>query len=190
MSLSPIKKEILETLLRNDKAMKAMDVAKMTGKEFPPVMMHILGLVRMGYVCTPEKSMYAITAKGKAALGTLAAPEVSKEKAEAILAYAPQDKAFHFYADVGKPLNVHAHGLRDFANKVEKVELCSVQFHMDRGDFAAWFTGLGDLDLANKVASLKEKNVVGEALRLQLHEIVEQRYMELAKLAGQPVCPE
>jgi hypothetical protein len=190
MSLSPIKKEILETLLRNDKAMKATDVAKKTGKEFPPVMMHILGLVRNGYVCSPEKSLYAITQKGKEALGISSQPGISKEKAEAILAYAPHDKAFHFYADVGKPLDVHAHGLRDFANKVERVEVGSVQFHMDRGDFAAWFNGLGDAELAGKVAALKEKNVVGEALRSQLHETVEQRYIELAKLAGQPVCPE
>lgn len=187
MSLSPVKKEILETLLRNDKAMKAMDVAKESGKEFPPVMMHILGLVRMGYVSSPEKGLYAITKKGKEALQM---PEISKEKAEAILAYAPHDKAFHFYAGVGKPLNLHAHSLRDFANKVEKAPLESLQFHMNRSDFEAWINGLGDADLAKKVASLKEKNVVGEDLRSQLHEIVEQRYIELAKLAGQPICPE
>ena len=34
MSLSPIKKEILETLLRNDKPVKATDVAKESGKDF------------------------------------------------------------------------------------------------------------------------------------------------------------
>ena len=66
----------------------------------------------------------------------------------------------------------------------------SVQFHMNRGDFETWFKGLGDAELAKKIADLKEKNVVGEELRSQLHEIVEQRYIELAKLAGQPVCPE
>ncbi len=187
MSLSPIKKEILETLSRNDKALKATDVAKESGKDFKPTMMHILGLIRMGYVTSPEKGLYAITQKGKEALQM---PDISKEKAEAILAYAPHDKAFHFYAGVGKPLNLHAHNIRDFAIKVEKADLESVQFHMNRGDFEAWFMGLGDADLAKKVAALKEKNVVGEALRTQLHEMVEQRYIELAKLAGQPICPE
>ncbi len=48
--------------------MKATDVAKESGKDFKPTMMHILGLVRMGYVSTPEKGLYAITQKGKEAL--------------------------------------------------------------------------------------------------------------------------
>jgi len=188
MSLSPIKKEILETLLRNGKPMRALDVAKANGREFPPVMMHILGLVRIGYVSAPEKGLYAATEKGKEALSQPVV--ISKEKAEAILAYAPHDKAFHFYADVGRPLDLHAHGLRDFANKVERVDVESVQFHMNRGDFEAWFNGIGDSELAKKVAALKEKNVMGEDLRKQLHELVEQRYTELANLAGQPIYPE
>jgi hypothetical protein len=187
MSLSPVKKEILETLSHNDKAVKAIDVAKESGKEFRPVMMHILGLVRMGYVTSPEKGLYAITQNGKEALHM---PEISKEKAESILAYAPHDKAFHFYAGIGKPVDLHAHNFRDFANKVQRAGLESVQFHMNRGDFEAWINELGDADLAKKVASLKEKNLVGEDLCSQLHDIVEQRYIELAKLAGQPVYPE
>jgi len=187
MSLSPVKQEILENLLLDDKPVRAREVAKETGKEFPPVMMHILGLMRMGYVCSPEKGQYAITQKGKEALGL---PEISKEKATAILAYLPYDKAFHFYAGVGKPLNLHAHNISDFANNIEKASLESIQFHMNRGDFEAWFNGLGDQELAKKVALLKQKNLVGEDLRKQLHEIVEQRYVALAKLAGQPVYTE
>jgi hypothetical protein len=187
MSLSPIKQEILENLLLNDKPMRAREVAKEASKEFPSVMMHILGLMRMGYVSSPEKGQYVITQKGKEALGL---PEINREKATAILAYAPYDKAFHFYADVGKPLNLHAHNISDFANNIGKASLESIQFHMNRGDFEAWFNGLGDQELAKKVALLKQKNVVGEDLRKQLHEIVEQRYIALAKLAGQPVYTE
>jgi hypothetical protein len=187
MSLSPIKQEILENLLLNDKPMRAMEVAKEASKEFPPVMMHILGLKRMGYVSSPEKGQYVITQKGKEALGL---PEIKKEKATAILAYAPYDKAFHFYVDIGKPLNLHAHDIRDFANNIGKADLESIQFHMNRGDFEAWFNGLGDQELAKKVALLKQKNLVGEDLRKQLHEVVEQRYTALAKLAGQPVYTE
>ena len=187
MSLSPIKQEILENLLLDDKPMRAMEVAKKAGKDFPPVMMHILGLMRMGYVSSPEKGQYVITQKGKEALGL---PEISKEKAEAILAYLPYDKAFHFYADIEKPLDLHAHNLHDFANTIEKASLESIQFHMNRGDFEAWFNSLGDQELAKKVALLKQKNVVGDDLRERLHEIAEQRYIALAKLAGQPIYTE
>ena len=81
MSLSPIKKEILETMLLNEKPMKAMEIASESKKEFPPTMMHLLGLTKMGYVGSPEKGQYMITAKGKTALGV---PEISKEKATAI----------------------------------------------------------------------------------------------------------
>jgi len=187
MSLSPVKQEILETMLLYEKPVKAIEIAKETKKEFPPVMMHLLGLARMGYVSSPEKGQYVITEKGKEALGL---PEINKEKAVAILAYSPHDKAFHFYADIGKPLDLHAHNLRDFANKVEKADIASIEFHTKRGDFEGWFNELGDVELAKKVALLKQRNVVGEDLRMQLHEIVLQRYIALAKLADQPVYTE
>src|SRR5208283_1555644 len=187
MSLSPVKQEILEAMLLNERPLKAIEIAKETKKEFPPVMMHLLGLARMGYVSSPEKGLYVITEKGKEALGL---PEISKEKATAILAYEPHDKTFIFYVDIGKPLNLHAHNLRDFANKLEKADIASIEFHTKRGDFEVWFNGLGDVELSKKVVLLKQRNVVGEDLRRQLHEIVLQRYIALAKLADQPVYTE
>jgi len=174
-------------MLLYEKPMKAIEIAKETGKEFPPVMMHLLWLVRMGYVSSPQKGEYIIAEKGKQALGL---PEVNKEKAATILAYLPHDKAFSFFADVGKPLNLHAHSLRDFAINVEKAEVASVDFHTKRGDFEVWFRGLGDQELARKVGLLKQKNVAGESLRRQLHEIAWQRYVALATLADQPVYTE
>jgi hypothetical protein len=187
MSLSTVKKEILETMMLYEKPVRAIEIAKETKKEFPPVMMHLLGLARMGYVDSPEKGLYVITEKGKVALGL---PQITKEKATAILAYSPHDKAFSFYLDIGKPLNMHAHNLRDFANKIEKVDIASLEFHVKRGDFEAWFEALGDVELAKKAALLKQKNVAGEDLRMQLHEIVKQRYIALAKLADQPIYNE
>jgi hypothetical protein len=88
---------------------------------------------------------------------------------------------------VGKPLSLHAHNLRDFPNKLDKADVVSVEFHMQRGDFEAWFKGLGDEELAKKTAFLKKRNFAGEDLRKQLHNIVELRYFELAKLSGQPI---
>ena len=187
MNLSPDKQEVLETMLLYERPAKAVEIAKETNKKFPPVMMNLLGLKKMGYVSSPEKGEYVITEKGKEALGL---PEINKEKATAILAYSPHDKAFHFYADIGKPLNLHAHNLRDFANKVEKVDIVSIDFHTKRGDFEVWFNGLGDVELTKKVALLRQRNVVGEDLRMLLHEIVLQRYIALAKLADQPVYTE
>ncbi|MCW3996721.1 MAG: hypothetical protein NWE98_11325 [Candidatus Bathyarchaeota archaeon] len=187
MSLSPQKQEILQLLLLNDEPLKAADIAKETKKEFQPTMGHLLGLIRNGYVTTPQKGQYIITAKGKQALGI---PQTTKEQAITILSYAPHDKAFNFYAAVGKPLNLHAHSLRDFCNKLERADIASIEFHVKRGDFEAWFKGLGDEELSHKTALIRQKNIVGEDLRRQLRGIVEQRYLELAKLAGQPIPTE
>ena len=187
MSLSPIKQEILETMLLNDKPMKPIEIAKEAKKEFQPVNMHLLGLTKMGYIRLPEKGHYILTLKGKKALGV---PELTKEKASAILSYVPHEKAFNFYVTVGKPLSLHAHSLRDFANKLDRAEVASVEFHLQRGDFELWFKGLGDEELAKKVALLKKRNVVGESLRTHLRGIVEQRYLELAKLTDQAITTE
>ena len=65
MSLSPVKLEILDDLLLRDRSVKPIQVSKEIGKEFPSVMMHILGLIRMGYVISSEKGYYTITQKGK-----------------------------------------------------------------------------------------------------------------------------
>jgi DNA-binding PadR family transcriptional regulator len=184
MSLSPIKQEILETALLHEKPMKAVEIAKETKKEFKPVMMHLLGLVRMGYVGSPEKGYYMITEKGKEALGV---PEIDKEKAKAILAYSSHNRVFHFYADMDKPLNMHAHNLRDFANKLDRIDIASIDFHTKRGDFEAWFIGIGDVELAKKLALLKQRDITGDDLRRHLREIIEARYAALAKLADQPV---
>ncbi len=187
MSLSPIKQEILETMLLNGKPQKAMDIAKEAKKEYQPVNMHLLGLIKMGYIAMPEKGLYAITEKGKRTLGI---PETTKEKAVAILAYAPHEKAFNFYVTFGKPLSIHAHSLRDFANKLDRADIASVEFHIQRGDFEAWFKGLGDEELSKRTTILKKRIAVGEILRKQLHDIVEQRYLELVKLSGQTIPTE
>ena len=38
---------------------------------------------------------------------------------------------------------------------------------MKRGDFEAWTKGIGDEELAKKIALLKQKNLAGEELRKQ-----------------------
>ena len=187
MSLSPIKHEILETMLLLDKPVRAIRVAKEVRKEFPSVMMHIIGLTRMGYTTSTEKGVYAITEKGKQALGI---PEINRKNAETILASVPQDKSFHFYASMGKPLSFNANSLQDFCNKIPKISADSINFHMNRGDFEAWFSGLGDTELAKKVALLKEKKMNGEELRRRLQEIAGNRCRVLSSVAGHVVSSE
>jgi DNA-binding transcriptional ArsR family regulator len=179
MRLSPVKRVVLETMWVLGKPNKAIKIAEEVGLGFPSVMMHIIGLTKMGYVTTPEKGYYVITEEGKKALGF---PEIDGEKAQQILAYLPVEKSFHFYADVGKPLNVFAANLKDFSDKISKVDIGSIEFHTNRGDFEAWFTELGDMELARKTLLIKERKASGEELRKKLSEIVKSRYEELLKI--------
>jgi predicted transcriptional regulator len=179
MSLAPIKRKILEHMLLNDKPARATQIAKDSGNEFPTAMMHLLDLTRKGYTCSPDKGQYLITEKGKKILGI---PETTKENAKAILPHTPREKAFHFYTGIEKPLNIYAHGLQEFLDKIQKVNTESLEFHVARGDFESWFTSIGDEELAKKMALLKEKKLCGEELRQKLHAIVENRCIALSAM--------
>jgi hypothetical protein len=165
-----------------DKPAKATEIAKNTGVNFPAVMMHIIGLAKMDYAKSPEKGFYVITEKGKKTLGL---PEIDKDKAAEILAYLPVERSFQFYADYGKDLNVHAASLQDFCEKVMTIDISSIEFHTHRGDFEAWFNGLGDVELARKTLLIREQKMLGEDLRRKLHDIVKNRVEELAKIRKQ-----
>ena len=182
MDLTPAKCEILDALSFHDKPVKAAQLAKEMGKEFPAVQMHLIGLAKMGYADSPQKGQYLISANGKKALDL---PEITREKALTILAQTPPDVAFHFYAGIGKPLNIYAHDLLEFCGKVSQVKAESVEFHLSRGDFEAWFKSLGDIELAKKTALLKKKKTKAEEMTVKLRELVEDRCVVLSKIVGQ-----
>ncbi len=186
MDLSPVKLEVLEALLLHDNPVKAAQVAKETAKDPKVVQMHLIGLTRMKCAISPEKGSYLITDEGKKALGL---PQITKENAPAILALPSSDKAFHFYAGIGKPLNLSANSLLDFCEKISKVNVDSIEFHLTRGDLEAWFAGLGDVELAKKTALLKARKLSGEEMQRKLCEIVEKRCILLSKIAGEKAPP-
>ncbi|MGC8939108.1 MAG: winged helix-turn-helix domain-containing protein [Candidatus Bathyarchaeia archaeon] len=179
MSISPVKRLILEAMWVSERPVKVTEITKEVGLGFRSVWMHIMQLARLGYVQSMEDGSYKLTEKGRKALGF---PEIDNAKAAEILAYLPLEKSFHFYVDVGRPLNIHAASLNDFCDKLLKVNLESIEFHTNRGDFEAWFTGLGDVELARKVFLLKEQKLFGEDLRKRLYEIVKNRCEELANI--------
>lgn len=181
MDLSPVKHEVLEDLLLHEKPVKAGQVAKEIGKERPAVQMHLIGLTRMGYAESPQKGYYIISENGKIALGL---PKVTKENALSMLKQTPEDKAFYFYVEIGKPLNIHARGLREFSDIISQVNVESIEFHMSRRDFEAWFNVLGDIELEKKMALLKNRKVMGEDLRRQIREITKARYTLLSQKAS------
>jgi hypothetical protein len=180
MDLSPLKQEILEVLLLHDTPQTAAQVAAETGKEQRTVQMNILGLIRMKFAAIPLKSAYVITEAGKTALGL---PQITRDKAFAILEPTSHEKAFHFYADIGKPLHIYAKDLLEFCDKLNQATVESVDFHSKRGDFENWFASLGDVELAKKAKLLKTR-VAGQELRKRLRDTVENRCLTLSKIVG------
>ena len=183
MSLSPVECEMLKTMLLNGKPMKAAQITIDDNKEeLSNTMVHLVELTRRGYVNSPQEYIYELTDEGKKSLGI---QSTTKETAKTIMAYTPHDKAFNFYVDIDKPLHMHAHSLQDFANKLSKIDLKAIEFHMNKDDFEAWFRDLGDQELTKKAVIIKERKISGDALRFLLHNIVTQRCQELMKLTEQ-----
>jgi len=183
MDLSPVRREVLEALLLYEEPVKAAQVASGVGKEQKVVQMHLIGLVKMGDASSPQKGYYIISENGKRALGL---PQVSRESAILILAPQSLENAFHFYSDIGKPLDVKAKDLSEFCDKIQTVNVDAVNFHFHRGDFEAWFKHLGDAELAKKIELLKKENVSKEEVPRRIHEIVDDRCKSLAKLVASP----
>lgn len=101
------------------------------------------------------------------------------------MAQLPNSKEFHFYCGIGAPLPLKANSLHDFCDKIKQVDAGSIEFHMNRGDFEAWFKCLGDEELAKKTALLKKKGLSGEKLREKMYGVAEARCNVLTAMLAQ-----
>ena len=182
MSVSQIKRKILEVLWVSGKPMSVQDLAEKTGLNISSSMVHLLWLRKAGYVSTPEKSFYAITKTGKEAIGL---PRLTKEKALHILRELPKEEAFHFYTGIDQYVGVYATSLNDFCDKIQSVNVKSVEFHAPRRDFELWLDSLGDLELAKIMSLIRRASLSGENLRKKVYESVKSRCEELTGLSSE-----
>ena len=179
MHMNPIKKTILEAVWEKERPVKPLEIAREVGISHPQAMMHLIGLKRMGYVSSPERNHYAITELGKEALGI---PKITKNEASQILSPTTLEGAFHFSTGIGQYLGIHADSLQDFCDKIQKIDVQTIEFHMPRRDFEKWLQHIGDAELAKKLAVIREESLSGEALRQKVYEATKARCEELKKL--------
>jgi len=182
MNISQIKRKILEKLWIAGKPMKLQDIAETTGLNISSSMMHLLWLRRAGHVSTPEKSCYAITKTGKEAIGL---PKLTKEKALHILRELSKEGAFHFYTGIDQRVGIYANSLNDFCDKIQTVNVKSIEFHAPRRDFELWLDSLGDLELAKIMGIIRRACLSGENLRKRIYESVKSRCEELTDLSSE-----
>jgi len=179
MRLNPIKHRILEAMASEDQPRKPKDIAKKVGLNFSSCMMHILGLKKSGYVSSPTKGHYEVTALGRETLK----PKMGKEEALFLLSPVAPERAFHFYTGLNQYTGIQATSLCDFCEKVKHADVKSIEFHLSRQDFERWFESLGDRDLARRVEAIRGKETSGEKLRKLVYDAAKSHCDELTALS-------
>lgn len=180
INVEKARKKILHTLWEAGRPVKPQELAEKMGLSSPSSVMHLIWLAKAGYVSTPKKGFYTVTDQGKKAIGL---PKIDEEQASAILTSVPSDQGFYFYNGLGEYTGVYACSLEDFAEKLRTVGLRSLEFHVSRGDFEAWLSGLGDAELEKRIGLIRKSGLSAEPLQRKICEMVQRRCEELKSLS-------
>lgn len=90
-----------------------------------------------------------------------------------VIKTVPREKAFYFFTSIGNYTGKSASSLKEFMEKINEVNVKSLEFHLYRGDFEKWIAEvLEDKELAEEIRKLQKFNPVGDNLRKQLYTII------------------
>jgi hypothetical protein len=102
-----------------------------------------------------------------------------EEAAQKILRPVPYSQGFHFFMPDGHYTGETAMSLCSFLKDMGSIDIQSIKFHFDRGDFQKWLrTTVGDEELARIIDKI-DKKIPEENLREKLADIVQKRISEL-----------
>jgi len=94
-----------------------------------------------------------------------------------ILRTVPREKAFYFFTSIGNYTGVSASSLKEFMEKINEVNVKSLEFHLYRGDFEKWINEvLEDKNLAEEIGKLQKTGLTGDEIRNQLFTTLSKRY--------------
>jgi hypothetical protein len=103
-----------------------------------------------------------------------------KEEASKILRTLPREKAFYFFTSIGNYTGESASSLKEFMEKINGINVKSLEFHLHRGDFEKWVAEvLQDEKLANELRRLQASNLTGDAIRSELYTVISSRLKQL-----------
>ncbi len=104
---------------------------------------------------------------------------LNAESAQKILRTVLYTQGFHFFMPDGHYTGETAMSLRSFLRDMGSIDIQSLKFHFDRGDFQKWLrTTVGDEELAQTIDKLDNK-IPEENLREKLAVIVQKKISEL-----------
>ncbi len=108
-----------------------------------------------------------------------------------LLRRLPVGKGFTFFVEFARPTSWTVYSLEEFLKALKHVNLKSIKFHLERGDFERWLRHvIGDDKLADKFIAFSKKRFKDKELRHILVSIVEARLNELKKAASSPKLSE
>jgi DNA-binding MarR family transcriptional regulator len=177
--MTETKAKILELLWVNESPVYYKRVAEELGLKPRAANMHLMGLLKGGYVIKSKGNEYSLTSSGKEAIGL---PKTDEKLAKKVLGKTSKEKAFHFYKGISQPTGILADSLDDFCEKLKMLDVKIVEFHTERGDFEAWVSSLGDVELAKRLKVIRGTKLTGEALRKKIHGTIKSRCNELLSM--------
>ncbi len=104
--------------------------------------------------------------------------------ARRILRPFPVERGFTFFYEFARPTEVTVHSLEEFNSALKVVDVTSIEFHTERGDFERWIRHVvGDNKLADKLKEISPQRLKGETQRKRITDMVGQRLKELKAMA-------
>jgi alpha-amylase len=114
-------------------------------------------------------------------------PELAAKR---ILRRLPAGMGFTFSYEFARSSELTVNSLYEFISALKTIDLSSIQFHVERGDFERWLRHvIGDDELADQMAKINQskRKLKSETLRKRILAITERRIKnlkEVAKLAA------
>jgi hypothetical protein len=112
-------------------------------------------------------------------------PELAAKR---ILRRLPAGMGFTFSYEFARSSGLTVHSLSEFISALKTVDLSSIRFHMERGDFERWLRHVvGDDKLADQIAKINvsKKKLAGEALRKKVLVVTERRLKQLKEITAE-----
>jgi len=107
--------------------------------------------------------------------------------ARRILRQIPVERGFTFFYEFARPTQVTVQSLGEFLSGLKTVDIKTIEFHTERGDFERWIRQVvGDDTLADSLTPLTNEKLSGEKLRTKIIGVVQQRINELKAIAKLP----
>ena len=111
-------------------------------------------------------------------------PELAAKR---LLRRLPAGMGFTFAYEFSRSSLLTIHSLDEFFSALKIIEINSIQYHIERGDFERWLSQVvGDDKLADQIATVNntQRKLKGEALRKKVFAITERRLKQLKKITA------